>query len=166
VVDHDRGIEVAADSLVYDRTRKIGRFVGDITVRDPDHETLIKAGWLEYFRAQEKMSLQVGVRIVKNDIVCQSENADYDRKTDTLELTGLPRVFKKNDVYEAGRIRVNLKTEEILLDGRVNGTVVVENKHQEEEKSTVPAKDTPAPPSPGAKETAPAPAVPAKGKTP
>ena len=114
------------------------------------------------------MSLQVGVRIVKNDIVCQSENADYDRKTDTLELTGLPRVFKKNDVYEAGRIRVNLKTEEILLDGRVDGTVVVENKHPEETKAAVPAKDTKSKPTatPGTQEPSPVPMVPAKGKTP
>ncbi len=129
VVDHKRGISLQADSLDYDRTHNIARFQGNITVRDPSHETLIKAGWLEYFRDEEKMLIQIGVRIIKKDIVCRSESATYDRTKDSLELMGLPKVIKGDDVYEAGRIRVNLKSEDIILDGGVQGTVIPQGSH-------------------------------------
>jgi lipopolysaccharide export system protein LptA len=63
--------------------------------------------------------------------VCRSEYAVYNRKADSLELTGLPQVNKNRDIYRAGTIRVNLDTEDVLLDGGVSGTIIPEKKEHE-----------------------------------
>ncbi|MEI8094163.1 MAG: LptA/OstA family protein [Spirochaetales bacterium] len=131
VVDGKKNITIKADTMEYDRVLKLSRFRGVCEMQDPTNELSIRSGYFEYDEALEKFNMQIGVKIFKKDLVCRSENAVYARTKDSLELTGLPQVNKKKDEYKAGTIRVNLKTEEILLDGRVSGSIT-------------PAKETPA----------------------
>jgi lipopolysaccharide export system protein LptA len=130
VVVHDtkKGILLKSDTMEYDRTLKTSRFQGLCQMDDADHGVTVRAGLFDYDENTEKTVIQTGVRIFKGDLICRSEYAVYDRKADALELTGLPTVNKKRDVYKAGTIRVNLKTEDVLLDGRVSGTITPEKK--------------------------------------
>ncbi len=130
VVDKKRNLTIHADSMEYDRVLKLSRFKGTCEMDDPDNELSIRSGYFEYDEERELFNMQIGVKIFKKDLVCRSENAVYSRTKDNLELTGLPQVNKKKDEYRAGTIRVNLKTDEILLDGRVSGSITPDEKKE------------------------------------
>jgi lipopolysaccharide export system protein LptA len=67
--------------------------------------------------------LQISVRLFKDDMVCRSEYAVYDRKEKLLDLTGFPIVYKKDDEFNADRIRVDLDTDDVMMEGSVSGTI-------------------------------------------
>jgi len=140
VHDTKKNLLIRADTMDYDRTLKTSRFRGQGEMQDADHGVTVRAGLFDYDETTEKVVIQTGVRIFKGDLVCRSEYAVYDRRTDSLELTGLPEVNKKRDVYRAGSIRVNLKTEDVLLEGRVSGTIIPDKK---DEKKDERKKDSP-----------------------
>jgi lipopolysaccharide export system protein LptA len=133
VKDTKKNLTLKADTMDYDRTLKTSRFQGLCELADPGHGVTVRAGLFDYNEASEKMNLQSGVRIFKGDLVCRSEFGVYDRGVDTLELTGLPSVNKKRDLYKAGSIRVNLKTEDVILGGGVSGTITPETKKKPQE---------------------------------
>ena len=135
VVVHDtkKNLVLKADSMDYDRTLKTSRFKGLCEMQDDDHGVTVRAGLFDYDENTETMIIQTGVRIFKGDLVCRSDYAVYNRTTDSLDLTGLPVVNKKKDVYRAGSVRVNLNTEDVLLDGRVSGTITPEQKADKKE---------------------------------
>ena len=128
VKDGKKNLVLKAGSMEYDRSLKTSRLEGICQMDDADHGVTVRAGLFDYDEVTEKIVIQSGVRIFKGDLVCRSEYGVYDRKADTLELTGLPTVNKKRDVYQAGSIRVNLKTEDVFLDGRVSGTITPDSK--------------------------------------
>jgi lipopolysaccharide export system protein LptA len=142
VHDRKKNLLLKSDTMDYDRTLKTSRFRGLGEMEDADHGVTVRAGLFDYDETTEKVVIQTGVRIFKGDLVCRSEYAIYDRTSDSLELTGLPEVNKKRDVYRAGSIRVNLKTEDVLLDGRVSGMIIPDKKGDKKDTGT-PAKEAP-----------------------
>ena len=125
-----------ADEMDYDRTLKTSRFRGLVQLDDPTNGVTVRAGLLDYDETSEQVIMQSGVRLFKGELVCRSDYAVYDRQANTLDLTGLPAVNKKHDVYRAGSIHVNLKTEDVLLDGEVSGTIVTETKEKDKTKDS------------------------------
>ena len=123
VVDARRGLDLTSDDLFYDRDRKISRIRGNATMADVKNEMVVKGGFIEDRDKEQITVVQIGVRIFKKDIVCRSEFARYQRDKKILELSGMPWVSKGGDVYQAARITVNLDTEEISLEGSVQGTL-------------------------------------------
>lgn len=121
-------LTLKAGNLSYDRTLKTSRFWGQAQLDDPDRGVTVSADRFDYDETAEVMVLQAGVRILKGELVCRSEYALYKRTADTLELQGLPVVTKKKDEYKAGTIRVNLKSEDVILEGGVTGTITPEKK--------------------------------------
>jgi len=57
-------------------------------------------------------------------MVCRSEYAIYNRKDKMLDLTGFPSVFKTEDEFRADRIRVDLDTDDVIMEGTVSGSIV------------------------------------------
>jgi len=167
VVDTKRGLDLRSQSLFYDRDNKISRVTGDAVMADVKNELVVKGGLIED-RDNEKLTVvQIGVRILKKDIVCRAEFAKYWRDKKIVELSGLPWVSRKDDVYQAARITINLDTEDISLEGDVQGTIQSE-KTAQPSSPTQPAPsaggEPPTTPGPGASaapagpETTPAPA--------
>jgi lipopolysaccharide export system protein LptA len=137
-VNTKRGIELHADELFYDNKSKITRIKGNAVMYDFENEMVLKAGFIED-RDEEKLTImQIQVRILKKDLVCRSEFARYKREEDMLELSGMPFVSRKGDEYRAARIRINLKTDEVTLEGDVKGEITETEKDQpaKEEKKT------------------------------
>ena len=66
---------------------------------------------------------QIGIRLFKDDMVCRSEYAVYRRKEKLLDLSGYPVVFKKDDEFRADRIRVDLDTDDVSMEGTVSGSI-------------------------------------------
>ena len=124
VYEKEKDIRLVGDRLFYDRTLDILRITGNAMLDDKRNDIVARAGVIES-RGQENLSLiQIGVRILRTDMAARAEIVRYDRNRDILELTGQPVVFFEGDEYRAGRIQVDLKTDDILLEGRVQGTIV------------------------------------------
>ena len=123
VVDAKRGLDLSSQELFYDRNLKIARIKGNAVMADLKNEMVVKGGFIEDRDLEKITIVQIGVRIFKKDITCKAEFAKYWRDKKTLELSGLPWVSKGSDVYQAARITVNLDTEDISLEGDVQGTI-------------------------------------------
>ena len=125
--DSKRQVNLAGDSVFYDRDSEILKVSGNTVMEDFKNDMLVRGGMLESRNKDNISIVQVGVRVFKKDIVARSEMLIYRRDDDMVELTGLPFVTKKKDEYRASTITINLKTEEIQLLGKVQGTVQAKN---------------------------------------
>ncbi len=128
VVDSKRGLDLRSEHLFYDRDRKISRVTGDAVMADVKNEMVVKGGFIEDRDTEKLTIVQIGVRILKKDLVCRAEFAKYWRDKKLVELSGMPWVSRRDDVYQAARITINLDTEEISLEGDVQGTIQSEKK--------------------------------------
>jgi len=130
VVDEKRGITLTSQNLYYDRTDDLSRVEGYAEMQDTKNELVVKGGFLENRGKDDVTIVQIGVRILKiadkKQMVCRSEFARYNRKTDYLVLSGTPVVYWKGDEYRAAQISIDLKTDEINLEGEVSGKIVSE----------------------------------------
>jgi lipopolysaccharide export system protein LptA len=142
VADAKRGIDLTAANLWYDRKAKIARVRGNAEMADLKNEIVVKGGFLEDRDKEGLTIIQIGVRIFRKELVCRSEFAKYWRDKKILELTGMPWVSRKGDEYRATRITINLDTEEIVLEGSVQGTAVME-KEKEPPAETPKAPEAP-----------------------
>ena len=133
VVDNEKGLLITAEKMVFDRKEDISRLEGAVVMEDLRNEVVAKGNYLEYFGKTEKATVQIGVRILKEDMACRAEFAGYSRKDEILELSGLPVVHWKGDVYRALKITVNLDTDEIFLEGNVSGTIYTEQEAKKSE---------------------------------
>ncbi len=133
VIDNEKGISLKAEKLFFNRKDDIIRVEGAAVMEDIKNKVIVKGNFLEYMGNDETCLIQIGVRILKDNMVCRSEFARYNRKDDILELTGMPVVFWKNDEYKALRILVDLDKDEITLEGKVTGSIFSEKKETEKE---------------------------------
>ena len=121
--EEDKDILFRTDRLRYDRTLKIARLEGNSTMEDRENELVARARFIEYDDINEIAIFQISVRLFKNDLVCRAEYAVYRRAEQMLWLSGFPVVFKKEDEYRADRIRVDLETDDVIMEGAVQGSI-------------------------------------------
>jgi lipopolysaccharide export system protein LptA len=123
VEDLERGLRLESRGLFFDREADIIRAEGAAVMEDLDNDLVVKGDVIEHRTEEEVSTVQVGVRILGEDLTARGEFARYQRDTQNLELSGLPVVFWKGDEYRASRIVMNIETEEISLQGEVRGSV-------------------------------------------
>jgi lipopolysaccharide export system protein LptA len=121
--EEDKNILFFTDRLRYDRHLKIARLEGNSTLEDRDNEIVARARFIEYDDENEIAILQISVRLFKDDLACRAEYAIYNRKYKLLDLTGFPVVYKNDDEFRADRIRVDLDTDDVTMEGSVSGTI-------------------------------------------
>lgn len=126
VIDSEEKLKISSTDLYYDRSKKITRINGPSQMEDYKNEMIIKSGFLEYRQDENLLLLQIGVRILKEDLTCRCEFATYDKDADSLEMTGIPVVYKKDDVFRASQITVLLDNDEIQMNGKVEGSLIIE----------------------------------------
>jgi len=134
VTDEEKGIILICENLFYDRENDISRVQGYAEMEDQKNELVVKGGFLENFGKDDVTIIQIGVRILQEDMACRSEFARFQREDEILELSGMPFVYWKGDNYRASKIIINLDTDEIELEGEVSGTVTAEDEEDEEGK--------------------------------
>jgi lipopolysaccharide export system protein LptA len=122
-MEEEKEIIFWADRLRYDRSLKIARLEGSSTLEDRRNEIVAKGRFIEYDDKAEITVFQISVRLFKNDMICRSEYAVYRRAEKLLDLSGYPVVFKKDDEFRADRIRVDLDTEDVTMEGAVSGSI-------------------------------------------
>jgi lipopolysaccharide export system protein LptA len=121
--EEEKDIFFEADRLRYDRTLKVARLEGNSTLEDKKNEIVAKGRFIEYDDQAEITVFQISVRLFKDDMVCRSEYAVYRRNEKLLDLSGFPVVFKKDDEFRADRIRVDLDTDDVTMEGSVSGSI-------------------------------------------
>ena len=149
VVQPEHGIELVSESLLFDRLERVVRIQGEALLIDHDNEMVIKGGFLEHWERRNETLIQIGVRILSEDLVARAQFVRYDRGARTVTLSGLPVVTWQGDEYRARRIFIDLDEDRIVLDGSVSGQLDT----AEEEPPGTPA-ELPAAAAPGADPTA------------
>jgi len=122
--EEDKDILFITDKLRYDRKLKIARLEGNSSMEDRENEIVARGRFLEYDDKNETAVFQINVRLFKDEMVCRSEYAIYHRQEKLLDLTGFPVVFKKDDEFRADKIRVDLDTDDVIMEGTVSGTLM------------------------------------------
>jgi lipopolysaccharide export system protein LptA len=119
----EKDIFFQTDRLRYDRTLKIARLEGNSVLEDRKNEIIARGRFIEYDDQNETAVLQIAVRLFKDNLVCRSEYAIYHRQEKILALSGFPMVYKKEDEFQADRIRVDLNTDDVTMEGDVKGSI-------------------------------------------
>jgi lipopolysaccharide export system protein LptA len=122
--EEEKNILFITDRLRYDRRLKIARLEGNSTLEDRQTRIVARGRFIEYDDVNEITVFQIAVRLFKDDMVCRSEYAVYHRRDKILDLSGFPIVYKKDDEFHADRIRVDLDTDDVLMEGSVSGTIL------------------------------------------
>jgi lipopolysaccharide export system protein LptA len=121
--EEEKDIFFETDRLRYDRKLKIARLEGNSTLEDRKNEIVVKGRFIEYDDQSEVTVFQISVRLFKDTMVCRSEYAVYRRTEKILNLSGFPVVYKKDDEFRAERIRVDLDTDDVTMEGSVSGSI-------------------------------------------
>ena len=121
--DEEKDILFQTERLRYDRTLKIARLEGDSTLEDRKNEIVAKGRFIEYDDEAELTIFQVSVRLFKDTMVCRAQFAVYRRQEKILNLSGFPVVYKEDDEFRAERIRVDLDTDDVIMEGSVSGSI-------------------------------------------
>jgi lipopolysaccharide export system protein LptA len=122
-LDEEKEIYFRTDRLRYDRTLKIARLEGNSTLEDRKNEITVMGRFIEYDDQTEVAVFQIAVRLFKDNLICRSEYAVYRRNEKILTLSGFPVVFKNDDEFRADRIRVDLDTDDVIMEGSVSGSI-------------------------------------------
>ncbi len=133
VYDAERDLQITADTVHFDRETENSRAAGEVIVEDRENELILKGEYLETREGGDVIFVQSAVRVLKEDLTARAQFLRYRRTDDTLELSGFPVVFWKGDEYRAIRIIMNLETEEIEMQGQVQGAIVVEDEVEDDE---------------------------------
>ena len=141
-VDDEKGYSFKADIINFDRKTDTVTMFGKLELKDTKNDVSINAENIEYKKKQEIIIMRFSVNIINKDINCTSMFALYNRNESTVELTGSPVVKKGKDEFRAGKISVNLDTEDITLDGRVRGSVEQEKDEKEDGKKPKDSQDS------------------------
>jgi lipopolysaccharide export system protein LptA len=134
VSNEKKGLEISSDKLFYNRRDKITRIQGNAVLEDRENEVVIKGGIIENRDEEELITVQIGVRILREDMVCRAQMARYHRDEKLLELSGMPYVLWKEDEYRATKIFVNTETDEILMEGDVQAEVQYQSEEETKEE--------------------------------
>ena len=135
VVQSGDGIELTSETVFFDRGNGIVRVEGDVLLIDHDNEMVIKGGFLEHWEERNETSVQIGVRILSEDLVARAQFVQHNRAERTLSLSGLPVVTWKGDEYRATRIFIDLEEDRIVLSGAVSGQITTSDDDPNEEQA-------------------------------
>lgn len=122
-MEEEKEIIFLTDRMRYDRKLKVARLEGNSSLEDRKNEIVAKGRFIEYDDESEITVFQISVRLFKDEMVCRSEYGVYRRNEKLLDLSGFPVVYKKSDEFRADRIRVDLDTDDVTMEGSVSGSI-------------------------------------------
>ncbi len=135
LTDSEKGITIESGGFEYDRLSGIIRFREQVSLVDEGGGIVIRCESLDLLEKEDLVVMQISVRLIKDDIVCRGEFADYNRGENRLEISGRPVVWRGDDEYRADRIEVNLENNEIVMEGAVSGALTTEDDTEDQRRS-------------------------------
>ena len=144
LIETEKGITVESSRFDYDREQELIRFRGRVSLVDEEDGILIRAESLDFFEDDDFVVMTAAVRLIKENTIGRGEFATFRRDEKILELSGRPVVWQDGDEYRADRITVNLDTDEIILEGAVEGLLITEgDEDPDETPDETPIEDGP-----------------------
>ena len=126
----------SCETLHYDRTTKIASLKVNVKLDDTENDVQVSAQSIEYNQETDIALMQIGVRLTNKNAVCTSALALYNKKQQTVTLSGSPKIERDQDIFQAQEIFLDLDTEEIRLDGKIRGSIV--NTDDKPDKTATP----------------------------
>lgn len=130
-VQEEDGLTFSCQTMEYDREEKIAVFSGNVVLDDKENEVIAKAQRIEYREKDSMALMQVDVELTNEDSLSTCAFALYRKEEKLLEMTGNPKVVQGENTFRAQEIVLNLDTDEITMDGRVQGTVTEEKGEEQ-----------------------------------
>ncbi|MBQ5449723.1 MAG: organic solvent tolerance protein OstA, partial [Treponema sp.] len=125
-------LEFTCDSMTYDRISKIAVLRNNVHLIDQENKVTADAELIEYNQKTEVAVMQINVYLVQEENTCTAAHAVYNKKQQLLDMSGNPQVVQNQDAFRAQEISLNLKTNEITLDGHVRGSVTTKTSSSSE----------------------------------
>lgn len=119
--DKENTSELRAQSLSYDSRLESLVLEGNAEYNDPDEDIRVRSTFIE--KKDELVVFQLNVQIIREDLIARAEYVRFFRDQDKIELSGFPVVFYKQDEYRASVITIFTETDEIILEGEVEGKI-------------------------------------------
>lgn len=131
VKDSDKGFSLKTEKLAYDRPSQMSRTEGESTLEDAQNGVVLKAEWIEFDQKNELITAQISVRIMKEDFAARSEYALFNRKENSLIMTGVPTLKSKNGTtLSATTISGGASADKLDLEGNVSGSIVTTKQEE------------------------------------
>ena len=124
-------LDFKCGKMKYDRTTKIAILEDSVHLVDLINDVTADAQLIEYNQDSETAVMQINITLKQKNNTCTSAFAVYRKKAQVLEMSGNPKIVQGEDAFRAQEITLNLDTQEIILDGRVSGTVTDTKKKEE-----------------------------------
>ena len=127
LTDEERGLTLRTQRLFFDRIEETVSVPGYVEIDDTTNQVQASAFRLAYDIPGAFIELEVSVLLLRHTdsgaMVCQSDTLSFDRDEEKLNMWGNARVQWDGDRYEAQRIEVDLKSEEIVMKGAIKGVI-------------------------------------------
>lgn len=123
-------LDFTCGKMKYDRTTKIAVLEDSVHLIDLANDVTADAQLIEYNQESETAVMQINITLKQKNNTCTSAFAVYRKKAQVLEMSGNPKIVQGEDAFRAQEITLNLDTQEIILDGRVSGTVTDTKKEE------------------------------------
>ncbi len=127
LTDEERGLTLRTQRLFFDRIEETVSVPGYVEIDDTKNQVQASAFRLAYDIPGAFIELEVSVLLLRHTdsgaMICQSDTLSFDRGAETLNMRGNARVRWDGDRYEAQRIEVDLKSEEIVMKGAIKGVI-------------------------------------------
>ena len=123
-METERNIVFRSDRIQYDRDRRVVRLYGNSTLEDRDNEVIVMGNLIEFEEDTEIVVILASVRLFHGDMVLRAEHAIYRRNEQWLDLTGFTVVFRGDDEFRANRIRVDLETNDVIMEDILIGRII------------------------------------------
>lgn len=119
----DDGFNFTCGKMRYDRKTGIVSLENSVELTDDANDVNGKAQLVEYDLNNEVAILQIDVNLKNKNSLCTGALAIYRKKQKLIELSGSPKIVRDGDVFKAQKILLDMTSEEITLDGKVQGSV-------------------------------------------
>lgn len=129
-------LEFTCGKIKYDRETKIALLSEDVNLKDIKNDVTVKGHLIEYNQNTDIAVMQIDIELLQKDNVCTGVYAIYRKNEQMLELSGNAQIKQGSDTFRAQHITMNLDSQEIILDGRVKGSVVDERKSENTDAET------------------------------
>ncbi len=127
IKDESRGLEIRALDIFFDRTEQTLSIASWFEINDIEQEITAMGGSMYFDMDKEIIELSQQAKLFKiterGIMRCSSESMIFDRSKNTLALMSNSLIEWDKDEYRAEVISVDLDSNKIKLEGRIEGTI-------------------------------------------
>ncbi len=127
ITDTENNLIINSTGISFDRETEQLLVDGWVEIQDLKNEIIASGAYLSYNRIDGLLQLQIAAKLLRHTesgpMICRADHIEYNRELMQLSLLGNSSVNWKGDVYQAAVTTIDLETEEILMEGAIEGTV-------------------------------------------